>query len=74
MPTRYFAVESRLYTDTMQYAGATIETAGREADEHVLKQFREQLYWIRVTRAKLLLDLVFVCKSYIAQLHHGMAH
>jgi hypothetical protein len=47
----------------MEYAGQTPESPSKEADESGLKQLREQLYWIRVTRAKLLMDLIFVCES-----------
>jgi len=56
-------LENRLYKETMQYAGQTQESPESEADESGLKQLREQLYWIRVTRAKLLMDLVFASYS-----------
>jgi hypothetical protein len=46
----------------MQYAGQTPDDPTREADESNLKQLSEQMYWIRITRAKLLMDLVFVSK------------
>jgi len=56
-------LESRLYKESMQYAGPTPDDPSREADESNLKQLSEQMYWIRMTRAKLLMDLIFVSYS-----------
>jgi len=56
-------LENRLYKETMQYASGSQEGPSAEADESGLKQLREQLYWIRVTRAKLLMDFIFASYS-----------
>jgi len=56
-------VSNRLYKQTMEYPGQATDDPGREEDERVLKQLSEQLYWLRVTRAKLAMDLVFVTYS-----------
>ena len=49
----------------MQSPGQTPDDPEREADERNLKQLGEQVYWIRVSRAKLLMDLIFVSESLI---------
>lgn len=58
---RASAVESRLYRESMQNSGE-ISSSGRESDEQNLRQLAEQIYWIRINRSKLIMDLVFVCE------------
>ena len=53
-------VENKLYKESMQSAGQIPDEPERETEERNLKQLKQQLYWIRVTRAKLLMDLIFV--------------
>jgi len=56
-------LENKLYKESMQSAGHIPDDPDREVDERNLKQLNEQIYWIRVSRAKLLMDLVFVTYS-----------
>jgi len=51
-------VQSRLYTENIEFQSINVE--GAETDERELEKLRVQLYWIRVSRMKLLMDLVFV--------------
>jgi len=37
-----------------------INKAGQEVDEKELQKLKAQLYWLRVSRLKLLMDLLFV--------------
>ncbi|KAI0049571.1 hypothetical protein FA95DRAFT_1581634 [Auriscalpium vulgare] len=54
------AVESRLFTESMN--GATAKSAPRNAkiDDKELRLLERQEYWLKVQRTKLLMDLVFV--------------
>ena len=61
----FFSVSNRLYKQTMEHPGEASDDPGRGEDEHALQQLSEQLYWLRATRAKLWMDLVFVSKSVI---------
>lgn len=54
------AVESRLYGESMAGPGA-VSVSGQATDEQELVKLRNQRYWLRISRAKLLMDLVFVC-------------
>lgn len=56
-------VSNRLYKQTMEHPGEASDDPGRGEDEHALQQLSEQLYWLRATRAKLWMDLVFVTYS-----------
>ena len=55
------AVESRAYTESM--SGATAKSAPRNTkiDEQELEKLARQDYWLQIQRAKLLMDLIFVC-------------
>jgi len=55
------SVEGRLYKESMAIPGATT-TPGQATDEAELTKLRQQQYWLRVQRLKLLMDLIFVCK------------
>lgn len=56
-------VEGRLYTESMT-SGATTKSnpSANKIDETELERLRKDDYWLVVTRNKLLLDLIFVCK------------
>ena len=54
-------VEGRLYRESMSGPGATT-TSGQATDEVELTKLRQQQYWSRVQRLKLIMDLIFVCK------------
>lgn len=56
-------VEGRLYTESMTLGASTKSNpSANKIDETELERLRKQDYWLVVTRNKLLLDLVFVCK------------
>ena len=38
-----------------------VSVSGQATDEQELVKLRNQRYWLRVSRAKLLMDLIFVC-------------
>jgi len=50
-------VEERLYRDSVSRAG----TRTKE-DEKELEQLEEDGYWLGMTQAKLMMDLIFVCE------------
>ena len=54
------AVENRLYGENMAGPGA-VSVSGQATDEQELVKLRNQRYWLRISRAKLLMDLIFVC-------------
>jgi hypothetical protein len=56
-----FQVESRLYSESMAAATAKSKPASSKLDEKELSRLQKQDYWLQVTRAKLVMDLIFVC-------------
>ena len=68
----YIAVQNRLYTESM--AGATAKSNPRAAkmDETELKRLQRQDYWLNITRAKLVMDLIFVCELMSIRLVEGV--
>jgi len=54
-------VESRLYTESMSGATAKSTPRNTQIDETELQRLQRQDYWLRIQRAKLVMDLVFVC-------------
>jgi hypothetical protein len=54
--------------------GATAKSNPRatKADERELKRLQRQDYWLRIARAKLLMDLIFVCAFISIQLAEGI--
>jgi hypothetical protein len=55
-------VEGRLYNESMTGATAASKPKSSKLDEKELSRLRNQDYWLQVTRAKLLMDLIFVCE------------
>ncbi|KAF7331952.1 hypothetical protein MKEN_00075500 [Mycena kentingensis (nom. inval.)] len=53
-------VESRLYADSMAAATAKSKSSVSKHDEKELARLQKQDYWLQVTRAKLVMDLIFV--------------
>ncbi|KAJ7937209.1 hypothetical protein B0H13DRAFT_2424866 [Mycena leptocephala] len=53
-------VESRLYSESMAAATAKSKPASSKLDEKELSRLQKQDYWLQVTRAKLVMDLIFV--------------
>ncbi|KAF8743865.1 hypothetical protein AX14_000261 [Amanita brunnescens Koide BX004] len=53
-------VQNRLYKESMTGATAKSNPRATKADERELKRLQRQDYWLRITRAKLLMDLIFV--------------
>lgn len=58
----FLLVEGRLYTESMSGATAKSKPKSSKIDEKELSRLRNQDYWLQVTRVKLLMDLIFVCK------------
>lgn len=56
-----FQVESRLYAESMAGATAKSKPASSKQDEKEISRLQKQDYWLQVTRAKLTMDLIFVC-------------
>ena len=56
-------VEGRLYSESMTGATAKSKPKASKIDEKELSRLRTQDYWLQVTRTKLLMDLIFVCKG-----------
>jgi hypothetical protein len=57
------SVENRLYAESM--TGATAKSKSEnisKLDDKEVSRLKKQDYWLQVTRAKLLMDLIFVCK------------
>jgi hypothetical protein len=47
-------------------AGATGKSIpGRKVDDRELQRLQEKDYWLQITRAKLLMDLIFVCQCHV---------
>lgn len=59
-------MENRLYTESMTGATAKSKPETSKLDEKELSRLRKQDYWLQVTRAKLLMDLIFVCEWNLA--------
>jgi len=53
-------VENRLYTESMTGATAKSKPQLSKLDDKELSRLKKQDYWLQVTRAKLLMDLIFV--------------
>lgn len=54
-------VESRLYSESMTGATAKSKPKTSKLDEKELSRLQKQDYWLQVSRAKLAMDLIFVC-------------
>ncbi|KIM91036.1 hypothetical protein PILCRDRAFT_161426 [Piloderma croceum F 1598] len=53
-------VESRLYTESMSGATAKSKPTASKIDDEELSRLRTKDYWLRISRAKLVMDLIFV--------------
>lgn len=58
----FYAVESRLYTESMTGATAKSNPTANRLDGKELSRLQRQDYWIMMSRWKLLMDLIFVCE------------
>ena len=56
------SVENRLYSESMTGATAKSNPQASKLNDKELSRLRKQDYWLQVTRVKLLMDLIFVCK------------
>jgi len=56
-------VESRLYAESMTAATAKSKSASSKLEEKELARLQKQDYWLQVTRAKLVMDFIFVSYS-----------
>ena len=65
-------VESRLYAESMTGATAKSNPRATKIVEKELKRLQRQDYWLRITRTKLLMDLIFVCEFEVVQVAESM--
>ena len=56
------SVENRLYSESMTGATAKSKPQTSKLDDKELSRLKKQDYWLQVSRAKLIMDLIFVCK------------
>lgn len=54
-------VESRAYLESMSGTTAKSKPTASKIDEKELARLQQQDYWLKITRAKLVMDLIFVC-------------
>ncbi|KAG6890900.1 hypothetical protein C0995_000857 [Termitomyces sp. Mi166 len=54
-------IETRLYSESMTGVTAKSRSKGTKIDEKELARLRKQDYWLQISRAKLVMDLIFVC-------------
>jgi hypothetical protein len=54
-------VESRAYAESMTGATAKSKPRSSKVDEQELARLRRESFWLQVGRAKLVMDLIFVC-------------
>ena len=55
-------MEARLYTEANSGQTAKSNPKNSKIDETELSRLRTKDYWLQVSRAKLIMDLIFVCK------------
>lgn len=58
--SRQHEVEGRLYTESMTGATAKSKPKSTKIDEKELARLQKQDYWLQISRAKLVMDLIFV--------------
>jgi hypothetical protein len=58
----WWTVEGRLYNESMTGATAKSKPKSTKIDEKELARLQRQDYWLQVSRAKLVMDLIFVCE------------
>lgn len=56
-------VESRMYSESMTGTTAKSTPKASKIDDKELTRLHRQGYWLRISRAKLVMDLIFVCTS-----------
>ncbi len=56
-------MEGRLYKESMTGVTAKSTPISTKNDEKELGRLQKQDYWLQVSRAKLVMDLIFVCES-----------
>ncbi|KAG6880294.1 hypothetical protein C0992_000071 [Termitomyces sp. T32_za158] len=61
-------IETRLYSESMTGATSKSRPKDTKIDEKELGRLRKQDYWLQISRAKLAMDLIFVCTSWIRSL------
>ena len=57
-------MESRVYAESMTGATAKSNPKLSELDEKELARLQRQDHWLKMSRAKLVMDLIFVCASF----------
>ncbi|KAG6832956.1 hypothetical protein H0H92_004840 [Tricholoma furcatifolium] len=58
-------IETRLYSESMTGTSAKSKSKGTKLDEKELMRLQKQDYWLLISRAKLVMDLIFVCTSFV---------
>lgn len=57
----FYVAASRLYKESMSGATAKSKPTSTKVDEKEISRLQKQDYWLQITRAKLAMDLIFVC-------------
>jgi hypothetical protein len=65
-------VEGRLYRESMSGATAKSKGVSSKIDERELSRLQKQDFWLQMTRAKLFMDLIFVCELLSLSLPFGL--
>ena len=53
-----------MYKESMNGATAKSTPRTSKIDEKEMRRLHKQDYWLLITRTKLIMDLIFVCKYY----------
>ena len=53
-----------MYKESMNGATAKSTPSASKIDEKEMRRLHKQDYWLLITRTKLMMDLIFVCKYY----------
>lgn len=56
-------VENRAYKESLDGATSKSRPKVAKLDEKELVRLRRKSYWLQVSRAKLIMDFIFVCKK-----------
>ncbi|KAI6003828.1 hypothetical protein EDD15DRAFT_1241809 [Pisolithus albus] len=59
--SRVFTVENRAYQESMSGATSKSQPKASKVDEKELTRLQRKTHWLRLTRVKLVMDLIFVC-------------
>jgi hypothetical protein len=60
-----------MYAETMSNGTIKTKPSTKKSDERELSRLRQKDYWLQVSRAKLIMDLIFVCESFLVEKSHA---